>query len=787
MAGPNAEFVIDIAARLDGGEKTTAELDQISAELMGAGKGADFFQQAVKKVSSDLDAARVAAESANGALAKGREEYSLLERAAVQASKAFERVSARGDVMSRAYIEAAQKAAAADAAVSDYSKTLNELEQASKGATEKEAQLAQTLGNVKKIATHVDRSITGQAESFEKLGSALGSVGGPLGDLGQNVVRPLQGFSKLSASIGSAKAAAVLGVVGFAALTAAVVALSAAVVIGAVKVAAWAVALADSARSAEIAADAFEEMNPELASIDFGKMAKATGQSSNELRGLAKSLREAGVETNRIESSLRAAALAETALGKGAAAEYVALEKAATDAQKAVDEAAKKSGGVVSKELTEKLGDARDAASAFERTASTKLGGLVTRQLQGLGAQSKALESNIAEIFGGLNIDPALEGMSKLVELFDKNSVAGKAIKFLFESVFQPLIDQADEAATVIEAFFLGFLIGATKLYIAIKPAIKAIAEFFGFEDSSLLDLLGLAKSGGEILAYVIAGLAAVFAVVLGAALVAAASLFAPLIAAVYLGIKVFGLLKDAVVAAYDYLTNTSLTQIATDLVNGFVSVFVNLPATILGYFMSAGAAVLSYLTGIDLASIGTNIMLGLARGIGAGAGAIVNAVSGAIKNAIASAKSLLGIASPSKVFESIGDFTGEGFVGGVEEQTGNAHDAMAELVSPPAENDNGVAFGETAALRSAKSAGDSDSVSALQRQGSSADSPEAAGPDAAAGSSRGGGPLVVFEAGSQLVIKAPDAPAGLEQFAEMLTSALEGDASQLGAAKEAS
>lgn len=785
----SAKYVIDIAAELEGDE-TLSELDAISADLVTAGKNAEFFQTAIKQVSGDLRVAAQVAGAANDALAAGSEQYRQLERAALMASKAAERAALKNNGV--VPDDEAEKARAANAAVEEYAKTLATLDADANAANAEQARLAKTLDNVKKIAGHTDKTIAAQAENYEKFGSALGSVGGPLGTLGQALVRPLQGFSKLSASIGSARAAAVLGVVGFAAVTAAVLALTTAVVAGAVKLATYSVTLADTARNAQLSREAFEAMNPGVAALhdSIDAVNSETMLGVPALNNLAKGLLDAGESSENMARSLRVAALAQKTMGDGAAAEYTRLIQAASDAQKAVDDAAKKSGGAVDKELVAKLDAATTAADTFAARATSKLGGIVARQMQGIGAQSQRLESNLGDIFGTLDIDPVLAGMAKLVGLFDKNSAAGKALSFLFTTVFQPLIDQADTAATAVEAFYLGVMIGAMRLYIALKPTIKAVSEFFGFDDPTLELNFKSITAVGEALAPVLIAIGAVVGTVLLvvfgtlAALIAAqVAIWWLLVKAVQAVISVFELGYDAIVAVYNYLTTTSLSQIATDIMNGFVSVFVNLPATLLGYFTSAGASVLSYLTGIDLSSVGTNIMLGMVRGIGAGVGAVVSAVKNAMASAISAAKSVLGIHSPSKVFGEIGDFTTQGYTEAIDAGTDDAQLATANMLAPPA-NDNATA------LRMAQLSGDAGAVSALQRQTSSAD----AGAPAPVGGAQGGassasdGGTSTFGAGEYHfhfhgVQGAEDAK---EQFEEMLTAAIQGDVAKLGAAKRA-
>lgn len=71
------------------------------------------------------------------------------------------------------------------------------------------------------------------------------------------------------------------------------------------------------------------------------------------------------------------------------------------------------------------------------------------------------------------------------------------------------------------------------------------------------------------------------------------------------------------------------------------------------------------------LGNIGANIIQGLVNGITGAAGSVVSAVSGVVGDAIATAKGLLGIASPSKLFKKFGFYTMEGMRIGIEQNAG--------------------------------------------------------------------------------------------------------------------
>ncbi len=607
----DATYIVDIAAQMTGDE-TLAELDSLSAKLLGGGKDAQAFQTAMQGVSRELDAAKAASKAANAALGEGSTVYAQLERAALQASKAAERAGQKNKGVVPPELVAA--AAQANAAVQSYAVTLRTLEKNATAATQKEDALAKSLKNVNTLAGATNKAIAANAEKIEKLRGALSASGGQAGAFASSLLAPVQGFAKLSASMGSANAALVVGAAATAAMVVGVVLLAAAAVAATVSIAAWAVGLADSKRSAELSREALEAVNPELVALrgNIDAIASETGLATAEISGLAKTLLEAKVSAEDIPAALRAAALAESALGKGGSAKFLADIKAG-----------------------------KVAVADLASTATSKLGGIVAQQMRGLDAQSAKLKANVSGIFGGLNIEPVLAGLEILVGLFDKNTASGETIKFLFETVFQPLIDQAKTAAIVIEAFALGFEIGLLKMYIAAKPTIKAISEFFSFEDTSLEDVLNAVATAAEYLAPVVVGLALVIGGALTAAFAAGALGLALFYAPIALAIAAFGALVASVSAAWEFLK------------------------------------------GLDFAAIGTAIIDGLVNGIKAGAGAVLSAITGAVQGAIDGAKRLLGIASPSKVFAEIGVNTSEGFAGGVEDAAPDAQSALSAMVSP--------------------------------------------------------------------------------------------------------
>ncbi|MCW6683031.1 hypothetical protein NHG29_09080 [Aerococcaceae bacterium NML160702] len=119
-----------------------------------------------------------------------------------------------------------------------------------------------------------------------------------------------------------------------------------------------------------------------------------------------------------------------------------------------------------------------------------------------------------------------------------------------------------------------------------------------------------------------------------------------------------------------------SIVQSCTDIYNSVSEWFAKIPVEIENIWNS----VTSFLEGIDLFEIGTNIIQGLMDGITSMAQGVVDSVGGVVGGAIDWAKNLLGIHSPSRVFKEIGQFTGEGLVQGIDNQITDIEDASARM-----------------------------------------------------------------------------------------------------------
>lgn len=674
----DSTWILDIAAEMPDGAATISELDQMIAKLSGATRRSDDFQAALKRVTADLDAAKAVSASAAAALAQGSEQYKILERDAIRTAKALDNAQAKGRFDPRA----ARSAHEAQVALDAYTGTLRGLEQAAAAAQGKHDGFARTLANIDKLGKHADARNQALAQRYEKLNAVVGRLPGPLGQIGQRLIGSGKAAHEFGVAFGAAQLTtlAVAGAVVLA--VAAVVALTVAVVAGAVAFTRYAVSQADAARTAALSREAFAALSAETAAgVDaFGAVSAATGLADKDLVGLTKQLRDAKVAASDMPKALMAAAIAERALGQGGAGEFV-----------------------------QRLRDGELAVDSFAKEIDDKFGGIVVKQLRGVDAQVDRASKLWGKLFDRVNIEPFLDALGVLVGMLDRANPLAEAFGVAVEGAINPIGSMALEAAYAVEAFALGFAIQLTKMYIAVKPALKWLGEFFGVSSDGTALYDAMAKIGE---------VAAVAAVVFGVTLAGAVALVG---AAFTLVAGVAGVF---VAAIYGVITNV------WELLTGLYAV---------------GAAVVEWAT-----TIGVDLMKGLIAGITATVSAVVTAVSDAVTLAINTAKEVLGIHSPSKVFAEIGTDTADGFTQGVEQGTPAAQGSMADLVGPDA---------------AAAGAGES-------------------GPAPALGGS--GGARSFDLSGATFVFNGvPGAEGARDMLAEMFTRLLEDDANSLGGAPE--
>ena len=137
---------------------------------------------------------------------------------------------------------------------------------------------------------------------------------------------------------------------------------------------------------------------------------------------------------------------------------------------------------------------------------------------------------------------------------------------------------------------------------------------------------------------------------------------------------SVFDTVKSFIRSAWENIKSATSSQLSSILsavrskFQEILSAVKDKLNSVLSSVKSIWQSITSFLRGIDLASIGANIIQGLINGVKSKATSLINSVKGVVGGAIDKAKNLLNINSPSRVFMEFGEFTGEGFAIGMKD-----------------------------------------------------------------------------------------------------------------------
>lgn len=282
---------------------------------------------------------------------------------------------------------------------------------------------------------------------------------------------------------------------------------------------------------------------------------------------------------------------------------------------------------------------------------------LIAKKVPGADKLVDRLGSNIEALFEGVDWTPFLQALGVIVDMFGKANPLAEFFGIALRKTFAVVGAFALEAAYVIEAFALEVAIAAVKAYLFFKK--------YGDEIIAVIEGIAIA-AGIFAVAWAVANLGVIAGLVAQAASWVAMGVAA---AAAWLVAAAPAILVVAAIAAVGYAISQLILH-WDEVVEGVKLIWADL-TTWLGEQVQW------------FADLGRNLMMGLVSGITGAVSAVISAVSGAVTGAVDAAKSVLGIASPSKVFAEIGGYTVEGFTGAVDEGAGEAQGSMAALVAP--------------------------------------------------------------------------------------------------------
>lgn len=128
-----------------------------------------------------------------------------------------------------------------------------------------------------------------------------------------------------------------------------------------------------------------------------------------------------------------------------------------------------------------------------------------------------------------------------------------------------------------------------------------------------------------------------------------------------------FGTMPGRVINAIAGLAGR-LVSTAAGWLSSMGSAVVSGIGTVVGYFRGVPGRILGAISGFSLYSVGVNIATSLGNGISSMLGWVADRARALAQSALNAAKSLLGIASPSKVFTYFGKMSGLGFGNGLRD-----------------------------------------------------------------------------------------------------------------------
>lgn len=143
--------------------------------------------------------------------------------------------------------------------------------------------------------------------------------------------------------------------------------------------------------------------------------------------------------------------------------------------------------------------------------------------------------------------------------------------------------------------------------------------------------------------------------------------------------------------SAAETIKNTIMSALNSSInSSGFSSIGGTISSGIANGIRSGSSSVSSAVTSVingavskansAASQIGTNVSAGVSTGVSSSSGSMLSSISNSVKSMISTAKNVLGIKSPSKVFAEIGQYTVAGLVKGIDENEKLATRATSEL-----------------------------------------------------------------------------------------------------------
>lgn len=531
-----------------------------------------------------------------------------------------------------------------------------------------DAQLKKDSASLKTMESALKRLQSTEGASQERIDSLTAAIDGKKAAIGETT-NQIADYSAANDNAGdstgllSDKIAAMGGPWGIAAAAAAALA-TAVLAIGAALVS-TALASASAYRNQNLLNTAMSgsaEVGQAMTEATY-RVSREVALSGDKVQQLAGSLSKAGLSGKVFETSLKNLASVASVAGEEAVGPLKEIvEKSQQLGHLKLEPDQLKGTGLNAKEVYAKLAsdlgigiseveqrikDGKVSAdvglSALNSVMADRFGELSSAKALDFDSQLSKARENFGAMFRDVRIEPFLEGLRSVLSLLDETTPTGAAMKSVLTGAMDSFFAAAAAVLPYVKEFILQLGIAGLRLYIALKPAISALGELFGggSENGSEVAMKAIAVTAQVIVGTIAAAILVVGAVV-GAIGYAVYSVGAAFVAVGSYIVGAWSAVGDAVTGAFDALSSLDLGQVASDLIDGLV------------------------------------------QGIASGTGLVVQAISGLGGSAVAALKATLGIASPSKVFAGLGNWTAEGFAGGVDKGAAMVEDSVTAMVEMP-------------------------------------------------------------------------------------------------------
>lgn len=632
MAAGSLEFLVNIQQKMTGGN-IAADLATLEGKITSEAKALAVLESWMKRTSGAAGEGSAKFQRNAAAIeatqAKIEAQTSVLQKLE-STMKGLNSVSTSGAAK---FVKTAEAIEATKEKIEAQTKALQKLE-----AAQKRMHASTDMAEYTKVKGLIDakkQSLASLSEQLVNTGAAEGQAGAGAANLGE----------KLSELAG--------GPVGK--IVGALIALITVLVVAGVKLTAFALQAADAARSFRLVLEGAAGSAKAAADMDaaVNRVAGSTSILQPELEHMAQTLAVVGLKGKLFEQTLKTMAAVASVAGPQAAGKLEEIAKKVAGLGHFEIGGDSLAGlGISMEDLARSMGvsldklkadmkagtiSVEDGISAMNKALNTRFGAVAAKQALGFTVQIAKLQENLGKLFKNVDLEPFLKALHEVLSVFDQQTSSGKALAYVLSTAFSGLFKLLANFGPLATAGLKQLIITGLKLYIVFAPVSRELVNFSAG--------LGKSSSAATVAFSAFSQLGFLFTTLLGGP------------------IALLGWIDRVIQVIGDFfgIKIPSLLDIFSSIMTGEVPDFSSITK-----------------------SIGANLVQGLIDGVTGNAAAFLGSLTGMVSGGIDAVKSILGIASPSKVFAKIGNQTVEGFTGSVDAGADDAQASMTAMVAPP-------------------------------------------------------------------------------------------------------